>query len=372
MSMHNIIRVITSFSRSFEVAVFNAINTLKNRGGAKIKLVGIAKDEAAYIPDWVHHHLYFGVAQVEIWINNTNDNSAEIISDLRLGDRLKVKQGDVFFRQTTASPQTSTYLHAFRKARREGFSHVLFLDLDEFWVPRDFSTKINNYISDYQFDIMGFEWSHKVDDEIPFNSPFRAEWQGLRVPQVKVLVSTKANVKRMNAHNVLDEKYDYVLADGAEFKKCSKSFSSVNPEELSKPIKGAFIMHRSNRSQLEYVAGLSRGNPVQPRKKKSTIFKDNRSGYLLTENSTTYRIPTEAFERYEASREQFYRDFVNIDKFELAKRYVVDQKDGVIELIRNAAVGEANVLHKILKNVQLEEVIEAYQAYKKSCKNNLD
>lgn len=41
----------------------------------KIKLVAIAKDEAAYLPEWIFHHLYFGFDQIDIYVNNTSDNT---------------------------------------------------------------------------------------------------------------------------------------------------------------------------------------------------------------------------------------------------------------------------------------------------------
>lgn len=48
----------------------------------RIKIFAIAKDEAAYIPQWVHHHFYFGFDEIEIWLNNIEDNSIEVCKRL--------------------------------------------------------------------------------------------------------------------------------------------------------------------------------------------------------------------------------------------------------------------------------------------------
>ena len=44
----------------------------------KIKLVAIAKNEAAYLPQWIFHHLRLGVDSIDIYINGSSDNSVEI------------------------------------------------------------------------------------------------------------------------------------------------------------------------------------------------------------------------------------------------------------------------------------------------------
>ena len=44
----------------------------------KIKLVAIAKNEAAYLPQWIFHHLRLGVDSIDVYINGSSDNSVEI------------------------------------------------------------------------------------------------------------------------------------------------------------------------------------------------------------------------------------------------------------------------------------------------------
>ena len=48
----------------------------------KIKLVAIAKNEAAYLPQWIHHFLV-GFNEIEIYINDTTDNSVAICEKIK-------------------------------------------------------------------------------------------------------------------------------------------------------------------------------------------------------------------------------------------------------------------------------------------------
>src|SRR4051794_21193234 len=102
---------------------------------ARVKLCAIAKNEGPYLADWVFHHLHFGFDAVEVWVNGTNDGSRRILDAIsaahpevtsRNADRLLadcLATGRAFQRQA--------YARLARKARRQGFSHVAFLDLDE-------------------------------------------------------------------------------------------------------------------------------------------------------------------------------------------------------------------------------------------------
>ena len=46
---------------------------------ARVKLCAIAKNEGAYIADWVFHHLHFGFDAIEIWVNGTVYPSLRIL-----------------------------------------------------------------------------------------------------------------------------------------------------------------------------------------------------------------------------------------------------------------------------------------------------
>ncbi len=57
-------------------------NTLGKLKKPRILLAGIAKNEAAYLPEWVFHHLNLGVTSVMVYVNNTTDNSESILKKM--------------------------------------------------------------------------------------------------------------------------------------------------------------------------------------------------------------------------------------------------------------------------------------------------
>ena len=57
--------------------MINLFKSKKNQ--IKTKIVAVAKDEGAYLAEWVHHHLFLGFDAIDIYINRTSDNSLEIL-----------------------------------------------------------------------------------------------------------------------------------------------------------------------------------------------------------------------------------------------------------------------------------------------------
>ena len=87
-----------SFVRSrLETKLFNVINHWRNGERVRVKLVAIAKDEAAYIPDWIFHHLHFGFDAIDIYVNNTSDNTQEIANKFTVNKQVSFIEGDAFF-----------------------------------------------------------------------------------------------------------------------------------------------------------------------------------------------------------------------------------------------------------------------------------
>jgi hypothetical protein len=136
-----------------------------------VKLCAIARNEGPYVADWVFHHLHFGFDAIEIWVNGTEDATGRIVKTLssthpevtkRNADRLLAEclsEGRHF--------QVAAYQRMARRARREGFSHVAFLDLDEYWTPLDFRSPIQSFLPDDAagISVVSFPWALDVPDQ---------------------------------------------------------------------------------------------------------------------------------------------------------------------------------------------------------------
>ena len=233
----------------------------------------------------------------------------------------------------------------------------MFLDIDEFWMGKDFSTDIHSVLKFVNSDVVAFEWLNKLNDHQPFSPVVESEIVGRRAPQVKVAVSTKLNVNRMNPHNVLSAG-TYSLANGSAFRQTCINYSRIDKEELAKPIKDFFILHRMCRSQLEYIAALARGRPIQ-NSKKDSLFKSNRRGYEHGKGSTHINLNKEFIEQYYCSREQFIQNFGLKEEIFVAKKLVKKRCDLVLRTIGEAPIDEFETLKKVLKNLDLDELINA-------------
>ena len=111
----------------------------------KVALVAAAKNEAAYLAEWVHHHLYFGFDPIEIHVNRSSDRTEEIARRIAAVEpRLQVFNADKIDHRLggKASIQTTVYDAAVPRLRSSLGSrqYLSVLDLDEFWTPVDFQT----------------------------------------------------------------------------------------------------------------------------------------------------------------------------------------------------------------------------------------
>jgi len=261
----------------------------------KIKLAAIAKNEAAYIPEWVFHHFYFGFDSIEIWINNTTDNSFEILDLLKenYGARLEYCNADDLFNKCAENNknfQISAYQKIFQSAKQNGFDYILFLDLDEFWTPRNFTSGIHTLAKHFENDnpsSISFQWFLDTPDinRPVFNRPFSLQNISLKNRHVKSLLNLKHHPLFINIHNSVYKNGTYFFSNKEVFKEID-SKEQHNKAKVSLPhfeknnlnIEPYFIVHKIYRSQLEYVANLSRGR--RHADNDIRFIKVNRPGYL--------------------------------------------------------------------------------------------
>ncbi|MDP5031852.1 glycosyltransferase family 2 protein [Paraglaciecola sp.] len=328
----------------------------------KIKLVAVARNEAAYLSEWIFHHLYFGFDEIHIYINGTTDNTLEIIDQLKSLKKVKIQNGDYFYKQNVKSPQNVVYKHELEKSYREGFSHVMFLDIDEFWISKNFNTSITEYAEKNNFDVNSFEWLNKTNEHALFSPPIPVELIGVKTSQIKSLIKTGLSIKAVNPHSVLVDNASYRLADGTAFKP-EKGKIRAPLEELNKSIKDYFVLHRMYRSQIEYVAMLS--TPIAIKSDtNSQIFKDNRSGYCTDDFTDVVRLPKEEHDAYCKEYCKFIEEYQLQPSILKARKMIEDKFLFTIDLIQNAQTKEATLLKRLLKNVTLEAVLRSYDNFK--------
>jgi hypothetical protein len=343
------------------------LNIHSEKKATRVKLVAIAKDEAAYLPEWIFHHLYFGFDQINIYVNNTRDCTDQLAEKFTSHQQVFFRDGDKYFSQSNA-PQVLIYTEEVKKSRRQGFSHVMFLDIDEFWLAQDFETSIKQFISNNPEQIYCFEWLNRTSESESFSAAIQPRIEGQRARQIKSLMSTDVLIKHINPHGVLAHRCCPRLADGESFKVSLENFSKVDLCEVEKPLKPFFILHRMYRSELEYVALLLRGRPIK--RQDIGIFKGNRKGYTVTPSDTSLELPAEKLCLYKEKYKSFIDDLKLAEVTESARKYVVQKRFEVAGKIKNAPQSEAETLRKVLRKVTLEDINQAYGHFKS--KHKLD
>jgi hypothetical protein len=332
----------------------------------KIKIVAVAKDEAAYFPEWIHHHLFFGFDAIEIHINRTTDNSAEVLSSIcsehpsvswQFADWVDLCPGDA-----KNHIQFIIYAKALAEMRLSGeYTHVFFLDIDEFWCPTDFSIKIQDYLLSLASDkAIFFEWINDLGNLLPFSSvPQKIE--GNLSPLGKTLLPIDLELVELRHHvPLIRNKSQHILANGDVFEGRKKVVQALHPTLNS--LKNAFVYHRAHRSEMEYVSLVYRGRPGN-----SFKYKNNRKG-IPRRSPATLDVNFSDL-AYKAYRESFGGFITNLNvelSMANAQSFVRERYENSINNMDKGLNAGYQYMLDIFQGVKIPEIIAKFQQYRKT------
>ncbi len=261
-----------------------------------LKLVAIAKDEAPYLAEWIFHHLQLGVDEIDVYLNGITDNTYAISNKIsRITKRVNFICADEFLRISLKAEerfQLLIYNHALKSERKaERFSHLLFLDIDEFLMPARFGNKIKNLLVDSgKADVVSFLWYSDLPsmDRPRFSRPITQSIGMMRMTQNKSMCRLEGVAKSATIHTFSVSKKDkltadYRLSNGNPWKKLvsRQRFSSKDYKLLSESFEPWFVYHRIFRSHDEYCAHLLQRGLHCMRKQP---IKHKRFGYRIDNN----------------------------------------------------------------------------------------
>lgn len=294
----------------------------------RIKLCAIAKNEGAYLADWISHHLHFGFDGIEVSINGTTDRSVAVLR--RIGSAVPHIEFSVRDRlladslATGKSFQFRAYARMAARARRQGYSHVAFLDLDEYWLPRDFASSVHSFVpADADVNVVSFPWLVDVPD------PHRPRFASLidplprlqADPHVKSIVALDDRVRQFRTHTARTHsggrlliREPFPMVD----ERAQQWGSLITQDHLIQrhaQVPEAFVLHMMHRSSQEYVACLGQGLRQTG---QNLNLKSNRSGFVPRATPMLDLSPhPEAITAYRAARDRF-RVAVDVDRLTLA------------------------------------------------------
>ena len=334
-----------------------------------VKLVAIAKDEAAYLPEWIHHHLYMGFDAIDIYVNRTSDNSESVLFNIHKNfpqvSYFSADWIDDIDSNQNNNLQFIIYAKAFFDNQTNGqFDYIMFLDVDEYWTPNNLELSISESIlMTPDADSVSFGWLNMHGVEKSF-SLFSSSISGQLNPLVKTAIKADAKIIDFGLHRpLLKDGTAKIGGDGTFI--ASKDNSECLHADLQ-CLRPVMIVHRMFRSPMEYVSLLSRGRPSD-----NYPLKLNRKGYNLASGEhVTWYLEPEALRLYHKS----YREFVEQNGLNLlliqAQNFVKQRYQATINAIKLMPIDTYPQLFMIFQGVS-ENVYKCFlKELEKSSKMN--
>ena len=324
----------------------------------QVALVAAASKEAAYLADFVFHHLRFGFRPIEIHVNRSQDATEEIARNLADGiPDVRVFNADHFDAAATptANVQRSIYSEARGRLLREfgPDAYQMYLDIDEFWTPRDFRSSIASVLMRAgRPDIAAFNWFVQGNDTEPFMPPFFEPPTGVHGRQFKSGYLGKIPVKSFTVHGIEPAAPARLWIASGLNRAEDRPYSTCRPPEA---FAEAFVLHRLYRSQLEYLAIMGKARP----RSKGARFKTNRFGYhhlFGPDGLTEFPIAPGALRAYQRAREDFFAVH-GLSAWEPAARKSVRARaKATLHAFRALDPAERDVLAPKFQNLDLERL----------------
>ncbi|HDY92148.1 MAG TPA: glycosyltransferase family 2 protein [Pseudoalteromonas sp.] len=331
----------------------------------KVKLVAIAKDEAAYIPEWVHHHLFVGFDEIEIFINRTSDNSEQVLNAINAQyPNVTWDYADWIDScpvEAHKHIQFITYANAKYQCQKDGgYSHIFFLDIDEFLILDELTSSIHDLIKRFPANTpIAFEWLNDCTPMAKAFSKIPQTLTGNLSPLVKTLLPVNIAIEEFRHHlPVFKEQVSTMLVDQSFFKPQEKVKQALDSSVNS--LKSSFIYHRAHRSQYEYISLLYRGRPGD-----TFAYKSNRRGYpQLTRKSSSVLLDEKAYFEYQASFKKFF-NAIAIDKLSVgAEQFVSDRYKASIDNLDKHLLQDYPLMVRLFSGVLDDKVIGAFKSYR--------
>lgn len=308
-----------------------------------VKLVAIAKDEAAFMAEWVFHHLYFGFDAIDVYVNRTTDNTVDILQHIhRRYPQVRCLSGDwvdlVNHLYVSNELQKIVYARAYSEASLDrSATYMLFLDIDEFWMPLDYHATIHDCLQELAFpDLCSFEWLNLVPKQEHSDAPLLCgNISGETDILVKTILKTGLKMKTMRIHYPSCENVRSCLADGSKYVPGKRYI-----EHLPRPsatLKRYFILHDMLKSPLKYLASLIRNNPDFLYRNKVSRIKTNRACSFTKERTALHHLrPPEGFQNEYASRHAlFFNECGLAAPYREAQRHLLTNALKAIQYVEN-------------------------------------
>lgn len=306
----------------------------------RILLAGIAKDEAAYLPEWCFHHIRLGVAGIIVYVNNTSDNTSVVLDKIgknnpvsyKIVDGIEVSEDKdlmalIHPNYNRRTPlQAKSYADIYLNTSAEHYDYILYLDIDEYLLPE---TDLAALVSDKKHAYY-FPWFSLTGDAEPFApvvNNLKGEYDSFAKSMIKTGLSS---IQFISPHTV--------TAQGVAF----------HVE------KNSLVLHRVLRSVNEYKAMILRSTPSNTHR-MANGFKLNRKGWT-TRFTDVYEGPnTRLFSNYREDYTRFLQANELFDELNTARASVLKRSDSFENIIQELNYINSEIV-KVLPGTDLKHI----------------
>ena len=325
----------------------------------KVAIVAIAKDESAYLAEWVHHHLYFGFDGIYIGLNRVIDNSYEVAKKIQSKSKSVhvfnvdwIDKGCSLDKNSQMQSVSYSYLtDIILNDIEDSYTHILYLDIDEFWFPRNFDISIKDYLDSCpEFDAISFSWLEQSGDDKNFTSPFG----NLSVKpsrSVKSLITSNLceNITQYRCHfpKVEAKQPIHLDANGDAF-ICGdhKGIAKKPPKKQME----AYVLHRMYRSECEYLALLRRERPGV-----ELPIKDNRSGFKGSDGQQLLDLSPVKLRNYWKSLDLSIKEYGLDPLIEASRRNIIKRANTILDVNPVLLVTHADIYKRVLDGTYMKD-----------------
>ncbi|WP_416305703.1 glycosyltransferase family 2 protein [Neptunicella sp. SCSIO 80796] len=310
------------------------MNENASSNNPRVKIVAVAKDEAAYLPDWIHHHLYLGFDFIDVYVNRTTDNSLQMLNFINKTypqvRGISADWIDTCPQEAQSNLQYIVYAKAFEEAKvNDEADYILFLDIDEFWTPKSLRKSIQECIAENPHaDTISFEWINEFGRDDAF-LPLAQQIQGRINPLVKTLIKITAPVLKHRFHMPELDSGNSVLVDGQPFVRDAQLREGLHRD--LQHLRPVMIIHRAFRSPMEYISLLNRGRPSD-----ELQIKLNRGGYNeCAGREVLFELNKDGYDKYIESHSQFVQSMSFDEMLVKAREFVQSRYQRTLEYLPN-------------------------------------
>ncbi|WP_298637099.1 glycosyltransferase family 2 protein [uncultured Umboniibacter sp.] len=300
----------------------------------RLMVAAIAKDEAAYLPEWIAYHLMLGVDHIRVFVNNLEDNTRELLETIALFAPISIYEADIYWQKDKSFPidnltneeffaknhfQARAMSKMYRMATLEGYDYFTSIDVDEFIYLGGYSLEyfLTEVVNGRPTRLQWFNVAGEADE---FSHPIVGSLAGDFVPLHKLIIPTGINgIVFSSPHSLVHTRPKDCL-----------SFSGDN---------APCIIHRYHRSEREYLSMLGKGDVLH------TVgqLKSNRVGFDLNPRSSLL-IPQALIDNFETAYQHMLAENGVSDHLIAGRKFVLQRAQFVKDYFAQLSEDESNKL----------------------------